>query len=84
MRILQRLLPDELPNDIHIILIDRVPYHCLKTEYYALAAGTVSDHHIRVPFPEHPQLVYQFGEVVSIDLDQQLVHLNGWEQRPLR
>ncbi|WP_033018741.1 NAD(P)/FAD-dependent oxidoreductase [Geobacillus sp. FSL W8-0032] len=82
MRILQRLLPDHVPNGIHIILIDRVPYHCLKTEYYALAAGTVSDHHIRVPFPEHPQLTYEFGEVVSIDLDNQIVHLK--DERSVR
>lgn len=50
MRILSRLLPNELPENISITLIDRTPYHCLKTEYYALAAGTISDQHIRVPF----------------------------------
>jgi NADH:ubiquinone reductase (H+-translocating) len=42
MRILERLLPNELPDDVLITLIDRVPYHCLKTEYYALAAGSIS------------------------------------------
>ncbi|GGJ78666.1 NADH dehydrogenase [Anoxybacillus voinovskiensis] len=75
MRILLRLLPNQLHENVHITLIDRVPYHCLKTEYYALAAGTVSDHDIRVPFPEHPRLTYRFGEVVRIDLDAQTVFL---------
>ena len=38
MRILQRLLPNQLPENVSITLIDRNPYHCIKTEYYALAA----------------------------------------------
>lgn len=76
MRILLRLLPNHLPENVHITLIDRVPYHCLKTEYYALAAGTVSDHDIRVPFPEHPRFTYRFGEVVRIDLENHRVLLH--------
>jgi NADH:ubiquinone reductase (H+-translocating) len=76
MRILLRLLPNNVPENVHITLVDRVPYHCLKTEYYALAAGTISDHHIRVPFPEHPRLTYVFGEVVKIDLENKSVILN--------
>jgi NADH:ubiquinone reductase (H+-translocating) len=79
MRILHRLLPNQLPEDVTITLIDRVPYHCLKTEYYALAAGTISDHHIRVPFPEHPRLKIQFGEVTGIDLKEKKVFLKDQE-----
>ena len=56
MRVLARLLPNELPKDISITLIDRLPYHCLKTEYYALAAGTISDQDVRVAFPEDPKI----------------------------
>lgn len=77
MRIMQRLLPNQLPEDISITLVDRVPYHCLKTEYYALAAGTISDQHIRVPFPEHPRLQIKYGEVKSVSLDEKLVQFNG-------
>ena len=40
MRILLRLLNKELPADLEITLIDRTPFHSLKTEFYALAAGT--------------------------------------------
>lgn len=59
MRILQRLLPsNQLPDDVQVTLIDKVPYHCFKTEYYALVAGTISETHIRIPFPEHPQPQY--------------------------
>lgn len=70
MRVLHRLLPNQLPDDVSITLIDRNPYHCLKTEYYALAAGTISDHHIRVSFPEHPRTDVQYGDISSIDIAQ--------------
>lgn len=73
MRVLHRLLPNQLPDDVSITLIDRNPYHCLKTEYYALAAGTISDHHIRVSFPEHPRLEVQYGDISSIDIAQKQV-----------
>ncbi|OYD56029.1 FAD-dependent oxidoreductase, partial [Fictibacillus aquaticus] len=76
MRALKRLLQSSsLPEDIQLTLIDRVPYHCLKTEYYALAAGTISDHHIRVPFPDHPRLKIVYGEVTEIQLSEKAVHL---------
>ena len=75
MRILQKLLPNRLPADVEITLIDRNPYHSLKTEYYALAAGTISDQHIRVSFPEHPRLTYLCGTVTSIQLEDNTVTL---------
>jgi NADH:ubiquinone reductase (H+-translocating) len=82
MRMLQRLLPNELPNDVTITLIDRFPYHCLKTEYYALAAGTISDQHIRVAFPEHPRLKIKYAEVTEVKLDEQVVCLQSGEKVP--
>lgn len=79
MRILSRLLPNELPEDVSITLIDRTPYHCLKTEYYALAAGTISDQHIRVPFPEHPRLTVKYGDIAEINIQEKKVHLKDDE-----
>lgn len=79
MKILNQLLPNQLPEDVAITLVDRVPYHCLKTEYYALAAGTISDKEIRVSFPEHPQLTIKFGEVTNIDLNGKKVELKDDE-----
>lgn len=76
MRVLKRLLnSSDLPENIQLTLIDRVPYHCLKTEYYALAAGTISDHHVRVTFPEHPRLNIKYGEVTGIDINEKKVLL---------
>ncbi|KUP05372.1 NADH dehydrogenase [Bacillus coahuilensis m2-6] len=80
MRVLLRLLPNQLPEDVSITLIDRVPYHCLKTEYYALAAGTISDQAVRVTFPEHPRLSIKYGEVCDIQVDSKTIHLNNGEQ----
>ncbi|WP_438799590.1 NAD(P)/FAD-dependent oxidoreductase [Alkalicoccobacillus porphyridii] len=79
MRVMQRLLPNDLPDNIEITLIDRLPYHCLKTEYYALAAGTAADHHLRVAFPEDPRLKVTYANVTSIELDNQLIHLESGE-----
>ncbi|MEH7124218.1 NAD(P)/FAD-dependent oxidoreductase [Bacillus sp. JJ1773] len=75
MRAIERLLPNQLLDDVSITLIDRVPYHCLKTEYYALAAGTISDQHVRVAYPEHPRLDVKFGEITGIDLSNKKVNL---------
>lgn len=82
MRVLHRLLPNQLPDDVTITLIDRNPYHCLKTEYYALAAGTISDHHIRVSFPEHPKLDIQYGEVEKIDIENKQILFSDREPIP--
>ena len=73
MRIMHKLLPNTLPKDYEIILVDEKPFHGLKTEYYALAAGTKSDKEVRMSFPEHERLSYVYGEVSNIDLDKQLV-----------
>ncbi|OCA87601.1 NADH dehydrogenase [Bacillus sp. FJAT-27225] len=75
LKLVNELLPDHLPEDVSITLIDRVPYHCMKTEYYALAAGTVSDRELRVDFPVHDRLKIQYGDVENIDLDNQAVEL---------
>ncbi|MFS0780325.1 NAD(P)/FAD-dependent oxidoreductase [Bacillus sp. 1P06AnD] len=77
MRVLQRLLPNNLPEDVSITLIDRNPYHSLKTEHYALAAGTIPDQHVRVSFPEHPRLNYVGGNVEHISLKENKVTLDN-------
>ncbi|WP_059105886.1 NAD(P)/FAD-dependent oxidoreductase [Shouchella shacheensis] len=79
MRIMQRLLPNDLPKDWEIILIDQLPYHCLKTEYYALAAGTASDHHLRVSFPEDARLKVKYATISEIDIDENKVSLETGE-----
>lgn len=80
--IVQQLLNHPLPSDAVIILIDRMPFQGLKTEYYALAAGTVAESEIRSPYPVDPRLIVQHGEVTDLDLDRKLVMLAGQEPIP--
>ncbi|GAF14473.1 LOW QUALITY PROTEIN: NADH dehydrogenase [Bacillus sp. JCM 19045] len=79
MRVLQRLLPNDLPKDWEIILVDQLPYHCLKTEYYALAAGTASDHHLRVSFPEDGRLQIKYSTVTAIYPKDHFIELANGE-----
>ncbi len=76
VRILERLLP-KLPSNVSVTLIDRAPYHSLKTEFYALAAGTISDQDVRVPFPESAKLKVVYAEIVKIDLEEKKVILEN-------
>lgn len=76
IKLLTSIIP-HLPYNILVTLIDKTPYHFLKTEYYALAAGTISDNHIRIPFPEHPQVSFIEGEVGEIDLQHNRILLKN-------
>ncbi|MDZ5783546.1 FAD-dependent oxidoreductase [Marinococcus luteus] len=82
MRFLQRVLGSDLPQDVDITLVDKLPYHCMKTEYYALAAGTESDHEVRVPFPDHSRLKIHFGTIDHIDMENQLVVMSDSSSLP--
>lgn len=76
LTIIKSLLAKNLPDDVVCILVERLPFQGLKTEYYALAAGTVADTEIRVPYPIDPRLIIKHGEAISIDAEKQLIHLD--------
>lgn len=77
LTVAKTLLDKDLPSDTVIIMIDRMPYQGLKTEYYALAAGTVADIELRVQFPIDPRLILKYGEVTGIDPERKLVEIAG-------
>ncbi|MDO7907062.1 NAD(P)/FAD-dependent oxidoreductase [Paenibacillus sp. JX-17] len=77
LTIAKDLIEGFVPNDVEIVLVDRSPFQGLKTEYYALAAGTVSDHELRINFPKSDKLTRKFGEVRSIDLDNKHIHFEN-------
>ncbi len=79
MRVMLRLL-NNLPLDREIVLVDRAPFHSLKTEFYALAAGTSTDKEIRVSFPEHERLTAVYGEVVDINRAEKVVILEDGQR----
>jgi NADH dehydrogenase len=73
------LLEKDMPADTVLVLIDRMPYQGLKTEYYALAAGTLADREIRVTYPVDPRLILKYGEVTALDPVRKLVLFDGDE-----
>lgn len=79
LTIVNELLEKDWPDDIEVTLVDRMPYQGLKTEYYALAAGTVSDVDIRTEFPMDPRVTKRYGEVTEVDPHKKLVHMEGEE-----
>ncbi|MDT9723512.1 NAD(P)/FAD-dependent oxidoreductase [Xylanibacillus composti] len=82
--VVHQLLEQDLPADHEIILVDRMPFQGLKTEYYAVASGTVADVDVRVPFPQDPRVRMVYGVITEIDLENRKVHLEdqaiGYEQ----
>lgn len=80
MRVTQKLLASHKLKDIKITLVDKVSYHCLKTEYYALAAGTEADRHLRVAFPEDARLNFKYGDIESINLEEKNVSFHNCEE----
>ncbi|KAB8132331.1 SidA/IucD/PvdA family monooxygenase [Gracilibacillus oryzae] len=79
MNALHQLIDNYLPKDVEIIVIDRNPYHSLKTEFYAITAGTKSDKEVRIEFPEHDQIHYIFGEIIEIDTENERIRVKNKE-----
>ncbi|MFC4404946.1 NAD(P)/FAD-dependent oxidoreductase [Gracilibacillus xinjiangensis] len=79
MNALHQLIDHDLPNDVEVTVIDRNPYHSLKTEFYAITAGTKSDKEIRIDFPAHNQIDYIFGEIIEIDTENEKIRLKNRE-----
>lgn len=69
INIVANILHRTFPEDIEITLIDRNPYHALKTEFYATAAGTKADIDVRLQFPKDNRVKYVFGEVEKVDTE---------------
>lgn len=81
--IIHELFKGRIPLDLEVTLVDRLPFQSLKTEYYALAAGTASDHELRVSFPDYPGLYLKYGEVTWIDLKNRLILFDREDEPPL-
>ena len=77
MRIMSRILPNALPEGYRLTLIDRMPFHGLKPEFYALAAGTKSDKDVRMSFPNDAIINTVYGEINDINLDEQIISVGN-------
>lgn len=67
------LLDHHLPEDLQIIVVDRNPYHSLKTEFFTIAAGTAAEKDVRMAFPDDKRIRYVFKEVNKIDTEKQQI-----------
>src|SRR5690625_4578426 len=76
LKILASLLNQSLPEDVRITLIEKNPYHSLKTEFYTIAAGTAADKDVRMDFPTDDRVNYVFAEVEHIDTDNEQIKVN--------
>jgi len=73
IKVLLGLLGQGVPDDVKITLIDKNPYHSLKTEFYTIAAGTVAEKDVRVDFPDDGRIKYMFATVSEVDVEHQKI-----------
>src|SRR5690625_871593 len=73
IKVLLGLLGQGVPDDVKITLIDKKPYHSLKTEFYTIAAGTVAEKDVRVDFPDDGRIKYMFATVSEVDVEHQKI-----------
>ncbi|MGM8211558.1 NAD(P)/FAD-dependent oxidoreductase [Virgibacillus sp. W0430] len=73
LKLLLALTNQHLPEDLQITVIDKNPYHSMKTEFYTIVAGTAADKDVRAPFPIHDHVQYIFAEVNQIDINKQQI-----------
>lgn len=75
VKIARTLIEKEFREEVEVVLVDRMPYHALKTEFYALSAGTIADKDVRVDFPKSDRLTTVFDEIIHIDVEEKKVNL---------
>lgn len=78
-KIVTQLIDKGIPENYQVTLIDRHAYHSLKTEFYALASGSISDYHVRMSFPEGERFTLLNGEILSIDLKDKKIEVREFE-----
>ncbi|GEN33599.1 NAD(P)/FAD-dependent oxidoreductase [Aneurinibacillus danicus] len=64
---LNTVLP-HIPPDVRITVIDRLPHHTIKPEYYALASGSLNENKVKAAFPVHSQVDYIQDEIEEIQI----------------
>jgi NADH dehydrogenase len=79
-KIATQLIDIGIPENVQVTLVDRHAYHSLKTEFYALASGSMSDYQVRMPFPEHDRFGVVNGEIIGIALEEKKIHIRELEE----
>lgn len=76
VKVLLNMLDKELPDDLQITMVDKNPYHSLKTEFYTIAAGTAAEIDVRTEFPDDGRINYVYKEIEEIDTVNQKISFN--------
>jgi NADH:ubiquinone reductase (H+-translocating) len=79
-KIVTQLIDKGIPENYQVTLVDRHAYHSLKTEFYALASGSISDFQVRMPFPEHDRFSVVNGEILGIDIGNKKIQVRELEE----
>ncbi len=83
LKALLGLLDYQLPEEVEITLVDRNPYHSIKTEFYTIAAGTSAEKDVRLHFPDDQRVRYFYGEIKEIDtVKEEILFSNSSEIIP--
>lgn len=69
INIAANILHHNFPEEVEITLVDRNPYHALKTEFYATAAGTKANTEVRLNFPDDDRIHYVYKNVDKVDTE---------------
>lgn len=77
LKTLLGVLGQGVPDDVKITLIDKNPYHSLKTEFYTIAAGTSAEKDVRVQYPDDDRVNYMFARVSEIDVKHQKISFHN-------
>lgn len=75
IKVLTTMLEQQIPDGVQVTIVDKNPYHSLKTEFYTIAAGTSADKNVRIDFPKSEQINYVFSEIEQIDIENQQIIL---------
>ena len=73
----RRLLRGPAADLCHLTLVDRLPFHTVKTELYRLAAGSGSSEEVTVPFPHWVYLRFRQGGVDRLDPGTRTAWVDG-------
>ena len=79
-KIVTQLVDKGISENYQVTLVDRHAYHSLKTEFYALASGSISDVQVRMPFPEHNRLTVVNGEILDIELNEKKLQVRELDE----
>lgn len=73
----RRLLRGPAASVCNLTLVDRLPFHTVKTELYRLAAGSVGPREVTLPFPHSVYLHFRQGLIDHVEASTRTARVDG-------